>query len=48
MLRSMDEDRGHLLNDFVDGLTLLALTMTVIVIALSVAHALVPVLIAAP
>jgi hypothetical protein len=45
----MDEDRGHLLDDFVDGLKLLALTMIVIVIAYSVAHALVmPVFIFGP
>ena len=36
----MSEDRGRLLDDFVDGLTLLALTITAIVIALSAAHAL--------
>jgi hypothetical protein len=36
----MSEDRGHLLNDFVDGLTLLALTITAIVVAFSAAHAL--------
>jgi hypothetical protein len=48
-LRRMDEDRGHLLNDFVDGLRLLAVTMSLIVIVFFLAHSFVtPVIVFAP